>query len=300
MAWIVAIILAYLFFALSSLGDKLVLKTPATKAISYTFFAGILNFFVFLLIPLFGLEIPQAAMIFWLAADAAVFLLALYFGFRAVDDFEVSRASATIGGVQPIFIFFIAWMFFGYQGMGVEDFAAFVFLVLGSFLISFEKKPQLTKKFLKLTLFSALMYSFDYVLIKYIYSELGFINGFVMRSFFIGIFALSLLLKKSNRREILKKKNISNKKLQKTFLATQLCGGAAAILQNYGVYLAPVAMLPLANSLRGIQYIFLLVLTSFISKAFPKVLKEEITKKVLAQKIAAIVLIAIGLAAIVL
>jgi drug/metabolite transporter (DMT)-like permease len=242
-----------------------------------------------------SLDIPKIAMAIFLGIDAAVFLLGLYFGFSAVDKFEVSKASATIGATQPIFIFFISWIFFGRQAMEYSDFAAFLLLFLGSVLISFERKPELTAKFLKLTVFSALMYSFDYVLIKYIFAELGFASGFVWRAILISLFALTLLLVKKNRKEIFKQKERSTQKLKKTFLATQVCGGLANILQSYAVFLAPVVLLPVANSMRGLQYVFLLCLTYFTSKFFPKILKEKISKKIILQKISAIALIIAGL-----
>ena len=123
MAWLFVIVLAYLFFSLSSFGDKLVLKGPS-KAISYAFYAGILNIFLVFALPFIGFEIPPTAMFFWLAVDAIAFILGLYFGFSAVDEFEVSRASATIGAMQPIFIFFISLALFGYQDISVYDFLA--------------------------------------------------------------------------------------------------------------------------------------------------------------------------------
>ncbi|HQK63752.1 MAG TPA: hypothetical protein PLF16_01225 [Candidatus Staskawiczbacteria bacterium] len=294
MAWLFVIVLAYLFFSLSSFGDKLVLKGPS-KAVSYAFYAGVLNILLVFLLPFIGFEIPPTAMFFWLAADAIAFILGLYFGFLAVDEFEVSRASATIGAMQPIFIFFISLALFGYQGMGAYDILAFLLLFGGSLLISFEKKPRLTAKFLKLTLISSIMYGADYVLIKYIFADTGFAAGFIWRGIFVGVMAAALLLSKNNRKEIFAKRNTTNKKLQKTFFATQVCGGIATALQSYGIYLAPVALLPIANSLRGIQYVFLLGLTCFTSMFFPKILKEKISGQIMFQKGVAVLLIVAGL-----
>jgi drug/metabolite transporter (DMT)-like permease len=294
MAWLFVIILAYLFFSLSSFGDKLVLKGPS-KAISYAFWAGVLNILLVFALPFIGFKIPTSIMFIWLFIDAVAFIFGLYFGFLAVDEFEVSRASATIGAMQPIFIFLISLALFGYHDMGVYDFLAFLLLFCGSLLISFEKRPKLTVRFLKLTLISSLMYGADYVLIKYIFADMGFVAGFVWRGIFIGAMACALLLMKNNRKEIFAKRNATNKKLQKTFFITQACGGAANALQSYGIFLAPVALLPIANSLRGIQYVFLLGLTFFTSTFFPKVLKEKISGQIMFQKAVAVLLIVAGL-----
>ena len=296
--WLLVTIFAYLFFALSSFGDKLVLQ-GAPKPTSYTFWAGVLNILAVVIIPFVGLSVPSASLFFWIILDAIVFVLGLYFGFSAVEHFEVSKVTATIGATQPIFIFFISWFFWGCQILSFSNFLAFLLLLAGSVLISFDKKPELTKQYLKFTLLSSLMYSLDYVLLKYIFTNFSFTQGFIWRSIFISLAVLFLLIKKSNRKEIFKKKNISNKKLGKTFFATQATGGIANILQSFAIYLAPVALLPIVNSMRGLQYVFLFVITLFFTLFFPKILKEKISRKIIIRKSVSIILIVLGLVALV-
>jgi hypothetical protein len=64
------------------------------------------------------------------------------------------------------------------------------------------------------------------------------------------------------------------------------------MIQNYAVYLGPVAII---NAMQGIQYAFLLVFGIFFTVFFPKILKEDISKKIIYKKVLAILLIAIGL-----
>ena len=110
------------------------------------------------------------------------------------------------------------------------------------------------------------------------------------------MFVLFFLIKKSSRKEIFSKQIISDKKTQAVFLGAQLCGGAANFLQSFAISLTPFAFLATVNSLRGIQYVFLFLITLFLTVFFPKILKEEISKGILIQKIIAIVLIVAGLA----
>jgi len=292
--WLLVIVLAYLFFALSSFGDKLVLQGPP-KPKPYTFWSGILNILAIVIIPFVGLTIPTANLFFWIILDAIVFVLAIYLGFSAVEYFEISKVTATIGATQPIFIFFISWFFWGYQLLSLSNFSAFLLLFAGSILISFDKKPELTKQYLKFTFLASLMFSLDYVLLKYIFTNFPFIHGLIWRSIFIALVVLVLLIKKSNRKEIFEKRNTSNKKLRKTFLATQVAGGTANILQSFAISLAPIAFLPIVNSLRGLQYVFLFIITLFFSIFFPKILKEKINKKIIIRKTVSIFLIVSGL-----
>lgn len=294
--WLIVIIIAYLLFALSALGDKLVLAGPANPK-AYVFYVGLLSISAIFLIPFVGIKIPAAGIFFLIALDAIVFYIALYFGFIAVEKFEISRVAVTIGATQPIFIFFISWVFWGYQRMGFWGFAAFILLFFGSIIISFDKKFEFKNKYLALTLFASLMYSFDYVMSKYIFEYFSFWHGIIFKSIFLFLISLSLILLKKNRQEIFEK-NKNPKRIKsfgKLFLATQACGAGANVLQSFAIFLTPVGFLPVLNSLRGLQYIFLFVFTLFITRFFPKILKEKISKKSIIRKTASIFLIVAGL-----
>jgi len=49
------------------------------------------------------------------------------------------------------------------------------------------------------------------------------------------------------------------------------------------------------NALQGLQYVFLLFFAVFLSFKFPNILKEEVSRDVLLQKIIAVLLIGGGL-----
>ncbi len=298
--WLIVIIIAYFFFALSALGDKLVLAGPANPK-AYVFYVGLLSILAVFLIPFVGIKIPTTGMFFLIALDAIIFYIALYFGFVAVEKFEISRVAVTIGATQPIFIFFVSWIFWGYQGIGFLGFLAFIFLFLGSIIVSFDKKLEFKNKYLALTLFASLMYSFDYLMSKYIFEYFSFWHGIIFKSVFLFLISISLILIKKNRQEILKKNKNSEKQKSfgKLFLATQACGAGANVLQSFAIFLTPVGFLPVLNSLRGLQYIFLFTFTLFITRFFPKILKEKISKKTITRKAFSILLIILGLTALI-
>jgi len=84
------------------------------------------------------------------------------------------------------------------------------------------------------------------------------------------------------------------------FILAQGAGGAANILQSWSISLAPIAYLAILNSLKGLQYVFLFIMTIAISLFLPKVLHEEMSKKQIIQKVVSIILIGLGLAILVL
>lgn len=295
LTWLFVIILAYFFFSLSYFGDKLILSGPP-KPNAYTFYVGAISIFAVLFIPFIKFGLPSKGTIFWIIAEALVYILGLYAMFSALEKFDVSRVMTTIGATQPVFILVLTWLFWGFEAMSKTDIFAFVLLVLGSFLISFEKNSKTTGNYLKITIMASALFSLDYIFSKIVFLNSGFLQGFVWMRIFVFLFALMFLVSKNNRKEIFKKQSIGDKKTWAIFVGTHTSGGIANILQGFAISLAPVAFLPIINSLRGMQYVFLFLIVLFFSVFFPKILKEEVSKRVIAQKIISIALIAAGLA----
>lgn len=293
--WLFVIILAYLFFSLSYLGDKLILSGPP-KPNSYTFYVGLISITAILFIPFVSFGFPPSRIWPFIMIEAAVYILGLYTMFSALENFEVSKVMTTIGATQPIFIFVLSWLFWGPQIISPANFLAFLLLFVGSIIISFEKGSKQTGNYIKITLIASLLFSFDYIFSKAVYSAMGFLPGFIWMRIFVFLFALLFLFGESTRKEIFKKQNILNPKTSALFVVSHSCGGIANILQGFAISLAPVAFLPIVNSLRGVQYVFLFLITLFLSALFPKILKENLSAQILAQKIISIILIGLGLA----
>lgn len=219
--------------------------------------------------------------------------------FSAVAKFDVSRVIATIGATQPILIFILTCIFWGPQILPPMDILAFVILIIGSVIISIEKNAKITGDFLKISLLSSLMYALDYVFAKFVFINETFLPGIIWIGIFAFLVACVFLFKKSFRKEIFEKETVGNKKTQKFFVLAQISGGTGVFLQNFAISLAPIAFLATMNSLRGIQYVFLFLMTLFLSFFFPRILKEEISRRIIFQKVISIGLIAIGLAVLV-
>lgn len=293
--WLIVIIFAYLFFSLSYLGDKLILAgRPEPK--SYTFYVGAISIFAVIFIPFIKFGWPDEKIILWMIAEAVVYILGLYAMFYALEKFDVSRVMTTIGATQPIFIFALTWIFFGPQTMSKTNILAFILLLLGSTIISVEKNSKITGNYLKITIIASLFFSLDYVFSKIVFINTEFLPGFIWMRIFVFLFALLFLLSKANRKNIFERQNILNKKTGTIFIFTHTSGGVANILQGFAISLVPVAFLPIVNSLRGIQYVFLFLITLFLTVFFPKILKEEMSRAIILQKIVSIILIATGLA----
>lgn len=294
MYWLIIIILAYLFFALFSLGDKLVLGRGIHPK-SYTFYVGIFNVFAIFLLPFVHFVFPTPIVFMIIILDAFSFIGGLYTMFLALKDFEVSRAMPIIGGIQPIFIFLFGLLYFGFQPIKTTEIIAFSMFILASFLISIEKSIRVNKYFLKVTILSGVLFALDYVLLKVIFLQGSFLLGLIWTRVAITFFALFLLFDKELRHEAFSKKQALGKNIFLILVLTQICGAVASLLQNFAISLAPIAYLALLNSLRGIQYVFLFVITLIISHVYPKIFNEPISKRIVFQKLVATLLMVVGL-----
>jgi uncharacterized membrane protein len=294
-SWFISIILAYLFFSLSSFGDKLVLAGPPKPKL-YTFYVGFLSILVIFLIPFVQFGIPQTSSILWILLEAVSYLLGLYFLYQALERFDVSRVIPAIGALQPVFILGLTWIFFGSFYMAYGEVVAFTLLLLGSILISLEKKPQLTLDFFVLGCLASLLFSLDYIFSKQVFLQENFFNGFIWMRLCTFLLVSCLLLNKKFRGEVFAKKVVLNVKTDIIFLATQLVGSVGYLLQSLAISLAPIGYLAIINSLRGLQYVFLFAITLTFSVFLPGIFKEKLSRRVVMQKSASILLIVLGLA----
>ncbi|MCD4761322.1 hypothetical protein K8R42_05530, partial [bacterium] len=112
----------------------------------------------------------------------------------------------------------------------------------------------------------------------------------------IGTFltVLFLLVRVSSRQEIFSeiKKSGKEKNNQLVYFGSQGMGAVGSILQNYAVSLGSVA---LVASLQGLQYGLLLIISTLVTFFYPKIVKEDYSRKKIIKKIIAVGLIAVGL-----
>ena len=294
MLWILVITLAYLCFALSSLGDRIILSGHS-RPNSYTFFVGILSAAVILLIPFIGISVPQGILWLWIILAALFNILGIYTMFSALNVFDVSKIIPTIGALQPIFVVIFSFLILGEDAMGSRQILAFVILLLGSVLISIEKNYRVTRRSLKLSFFAALFFSLEMIFAKIVYLNLAFWDGFIWMKIFGLVFVMSFLFNKTFRRDIFKVDQKLDKKNSIIFFLGQGFGGLANILQGWAISLVPLAYLGIMNAMKGLQYVFLFIFVLIISAAFPKLLNEKTSKTIIIQRIIAIILIVIGL-----
>lgn len=295
MLWLIIVVLAYFLFAVVALGDKYLLAGPPNPK-TYVFYVGVLGSLSLILIPFINFYLPPYYQILISFLAGAVFIFALLGLYEGLEHFEASRIIPAIGGLLPLFIFVLTYLFSrGEETLNFKGFSAFVFLVLGSIFITKSPYKKISFKSFKISLITAFLFAIFLVLSKYVYLSQPFWNGFIWIRIGAAVTALFFIFTKDARKEIFERKFSFSKKTGILFISNQTLGVGAFILQHWAIALAGLAYLAIIGALQGVQYVFLFILTILLSLKFPKILKEEISKKILFQKIVSILLIGLGL-----
>lgn len=296
MSWLLITILFYLIFAVVFLVDKYLLAGPIPNSKVYTFYIGTLGILVLILAPFVGFYIPGFFQIILSLLTGALFIYGIFWWNSALRLFEASRVIPAIGGILPIFTFLLIYIFSkGKEIFKIWEFLAFILLILGSILITYEKAKKISLKSFKISVIAAFFLSLSFVLAKYVYMAQPFWSGYIWIRIGGFLMAMGFLSAKEVRNELSKVKINFPKKTAAIFLSNQAAGAGANILQNWAIALAPLVGVAIINALQGVQYAFLLMFAVLLSLKFPQILKEEISRKILFQKIIAILLIGGGL-----
>ena len=291
-SYVVFALLAYLLLALHGVVDKFLLNSAIRRPIAYTFYSGTTTIFVLLLAP-FGLQMLSLANIIVSFIVGGSFLFATYYLYAAIQKSSVSRILPIQGGLVPIFTYLFSYVMLG-DTLNITQTYAFALLCLGSILLALKNDDigRWRIPAFKEALSAAILFALSLVLSKYIFNVSNLVTGLVWSRVGMFAFAMSFLLFRANREAIFKTPHEAGKKNALLFYFVRLIGALAGLLQNYAISIGSVVIV---NALQGFQFAFILILTSWLSIYFPRVLKETMTKKILMLKIAAIILIASGL-----
>lgn len=294
MTWLIAIITAYLLLAVVSLIDRYLLAGKPDPKV-YVFYVGLLSALLVLIIPFIDFYIPSLYLLVLSFVAGANLIIALFSLYTALEKYEASRIITATGGLIPIFSFILVWgLPGGEKVLSSSVVISFLLLVLGSVIITWRRGSLFGESF-KLSVLVAIFFALSMYLSKQVYNLIPFLNGLILIRVSGSLVALFFLLSKEARQEIFQKQETFSKKTGGLFVVNQIMGGAAVLLQNWSIALASMSFLPIIHALQGLEYGFIFVLAVVLSSRFPRLLKSDLTKKVVTKKVAGILLIGVGL-----
>jgi len=295
--WLFLALLGNAVLAVVGVTDKLILTKSVPKPIVFVFYSTIFILPLFLFLP-FGVIFPTVwGDHFIFAVSGICFALglwALYIGFQ---ESEISHIGPLVGAATPLFVFLLANIFLGEKFTAIKLLAIFV-LIFGSLVVSFEKSKLHNgwHRGMAWGVLAGLLFAVSHVTAKYAYDAYGFYNGFVWTKLWIGAFTLFLLPFPSVRALFRRRRDevppSSQAGAAGLVVVNKLLGILGVVLVQYAIALGSVS---LVNALSGVQYAILIILVALISKFWPKILKENYTRKEIWQEASAVAIIGFGL-----
>ena len=291
----------YFVLAIVGILDKFILTRTLPKPIVFAFYSSVFTLPALFLVP-FGVVWPGEALA-WLAAlvSGVAFAAALWAMYQGFSEGEVSHMGPLVGATTPFFVALLGLTFLG-EGFSAYQILAIALLFIGSFFISLQRKPASFKFFhgIAWAVAAGALFALSHVTAKYMYDSYGFYSGFVWTRGAIGLGGLAMIFSSSVReslRGLGKKNNLeflnpkSNSKLLVVGL-DKILGVAGVVLVQYAIALGSVTIV---NALAGVQYAALVVFVAIISKFAPRLFKEKYERGEMAQEMAAVAIIAVGL-----
>lgn len=296
MPWLIVALLSYFLFAVVFLVDKYLLVNSIQNPKVYTFYTSFLRVSVVLLIPFIKFKNLDISQIFLGFIAGSSFVLGLFWFFKALKLFDASKIVSAVGGFTPLIVFFIILIFYsGREIPGFKHIIALILLIGGSILINYSGFKKDFLQSLKTAFVSAFFFALFLFFSKQVYLKQGFLQGYILIILGGFLFSLFFLFFREVRNNLF---NLKIKFYKNSFfilILNQITGATANFFQSWAIALAPSAYIPIVSALQGTQYMFLFLIIVFLSLKFPYILKEEITKVSLLQKIISIFLISIGL-----
>lgn len=291
MSYLPFALVSYFLNSVSVLVDKFLLSRAIKNPLVYVFYISLWSMLALLALPF--TFIPSLDAFVLASSSTLLWTFGAYVMFTALKQGVASRVIPVIGTLIPVLLTIHAILTGTISSN--QLFAVFllvfglVFLVLDSFKGKFK-----TSEFL-LEFLAALLFAFSYLILKASYSEADFLTVFAWSRFVLIPLGLILLIVPYFRKIILVKDEGAFKPFSKVgaiFLGGQLAGGLADVLLRFSISLATPALI---NSLQGTQYVFLLMFSLGLSRKFPHIYKENLSRSIIFFKIIGIILIALGL-----
>ncbi|MCX6786007.1 MAG: EamA family transporter [Candidatus Komeilibacteria bacterium] len=286
--WFVISLIAFFMLALAAVIDKFLLAQTKIVPVSFAFYISLGGIFgSILLIFEHNFYFPLSQSIILMLGGFALFF-GLYFMFLAVAKSEVSKSNPIIVSFTPLFVFLLS-LLFGLELVTWQRIVGMLLILCGGYLLSQvgSARARLNRQVWRFIIISSLMLGASNVFSKIAYDHLPFINAFVWLRWFTVLAAVLFVTVTYNWPAVLLKQPGQSGKLGLKsaiwiLILGQVAGSLGVILLQYAIKLGNVI---LVTALNGVQFFFVIILIYFFSKAYPRVLQENISQKFIFQKI---------------
>jgi drug/metabolite transporter (DMT)-like permease len=301
MSWLTLTIIAQFLNSIVAVFDKyLVTSKRVTTPILYVFFTGILTclgiivylpslYFTESILPRFSDVSLVGPGVFALLICAGIAqLLALWALFSSLKRNDASDVVPVIGSLSAVFALIIGYLFLGVV-LPAHFVVGFGLLVFGTFLISHLRFSLKTFWF---TLLGGAGFALYSILLKEVLLLTSFETGFFWISIITTLLSLCLLFFPQLRRTFHSQRKEKHIKVTGLVMfGNKLIAGIAGILLIKAIEVGEVS---LVQALGGIQFVFLFLIAVIFGPITPIDFGENVKRKDVYSKLAAISIIFVG------
>ena len=263
-----------------------------TLLVFSTLVAGVALSPIWLIVSNFSVSISNISLICTVSA-AFICILASYFYFKAIDKNNVSII-VVMSNLIPVFSYVLELVFFK-ENLTINQIIGSIIIILSAILISCDFKDKGSKdkwKALLLMTISSIAYAvyfflFDIAIRNSSYNSCAF--WYQIGLLILGIIFICI---KKYRSAFINAIKTNGKKYFSLNITNEVLCLVANLLINFANLTIPLAM---ANVLMGVQGAFAFILGVIGVKLLPKYFTEDLSRKVVIQKIICIILSIIGL-----
>lgn len=293
MIWILLALLGPLLWASSNIFDKYALDKVSRGNYDFLFFGTMGSFLVVVLtLIVFGLE--QISHIVFIPIMAGFFLQYSYLFY----SYALQKEDASY--IVPLYITYsvvvlILSPLFG-EVITKLQLISFFIVFLGALVLSLKKLSFELFNYRKgalLMIPAIILISFYVLFINQSLKELSFIDTFIYDLIGFSLAGISLMLIPKWRKEIITGLKTASMKKYSLFLINDTLDMSGHIVYKYALLLAPSASL--VAVLGGIQPFYVLVLGAIFTIFFPKIIKEDISRDEIIQKVIGVTIIVLGI-----
>jgi uncharacterized membrane protein len=296
MNWLLVALLAPLLWAISAFIDKLLIskyfKGGLGTLIIYSCFIGLPVSVLILIFKPAVLSISLVSAIL-VTLNGFVYILYLFPYLKALNKSDTSLIIPMFQTI-PIFVYFLAFFILSERLSGIQIFGS-ILIMFGAIGISFryeKKKISIGKEVLLLMLLASFIVSLNSLFFKFFALELDFwtVSFWQYLGFFIfGV--ILLIFVKSYRKDFLSSFKGNTSKIISLNALNETINIIGSVIFTYATLLAPLSLVWVVN---GFNPFFVFVIGFFLTIFFPGLIKENLSKRTILQKLFFIAIIFVG------
>lgn len=299
-AVVITLLASFIWAATSHIDKYLLCKIDSsttsikTLMVFSTFVAGLVLSPIWLIINKFQIQINIGTLLIVFSASI-VYILSTYLYFKALEKTDASII-AVMFQLIPVFSYVLGLIFFN-ETLSLNQIIGGLIIIFASIIISidFNNKSDKNKIMaLVLMLISSFFSALYYILFEIAMKNSGYNSIAFWYQIGLILIGVALLTVRSYRQEFLQMLKMNGKKFISINVANEGLNLAAHFMANFANLTLPIALVNVVCN--GFNGAFVFIIGAVGVMLFPKVFSEDLSKKVIFQKVGCIVLGILGMA----